>query len=178
MAPQGASPHDHLVAECQRLASRGLRYQFGSADPASGGLDCSGSVQYVMGRQGILGIPRTASDQFLPLQRQGTLTIVPPGASAGWILHRAQPGDLLFWRGTCDTGRWPDVSHVMIYPGIDRRDGKPMMFGASTRTGKGINGKAVDIYEFRPVKIGGRGQLTGIGSVPGLAVPPRQWAVR
>ena len=170
---------DRLVAECQYLSRQGLSYQFGSADPARGGLDCSGSVQYVMGRLGLRGMPRTASDQFLHLRDQGTLTIVPPGSTAAWILGRARPGDLLFWRGTYDTGRWPDVSHVMIYLGVDRRDGRPMMFGASTRTGKGIHGYGVDIYEFRPVKIGGKGQLIGIGSVPGLsAPPPRQWAAR
>jgi peptidoglycan DL-endopeptidase CwlO len=156
----------------------GLRYHFGSADPRQGGLDCSGAVQHVMGRLGLSGMPRTASDQFLHLRAQGTLTVVPPGASAEWILRQARPGDLLFWRGTYDTGRWPDVSHVMIYLGFDRRIGKPMMFGASTRTGKGINGYGVDIYELRPPRPGSKGQLIGIGSIPGLNVPPRQWAVR
>lgn len=175
---QGAL-YQRLVAECQFLSRQGLCYKFGSAEPSRGGLDCSGSVQYVMGRLGLRGMPRTASDQFLHLRDQGTLTAVPPGSTAAWILGRARPGDLLFWRGTYDTGRWPDVSHVMIYLGVDRRDGRPMMFGASTRRGKGINGFGVDIYEFRPVKVGGKGQLIGIGSVPGLsAPPPRQWAAR
>lgn len=179
MAPSVAGAgFDRLVAECQRLAGMGLRYQFGSGHPASGGLDCSGTVQYVMSRQGMSGMPRTASAQFVHLQEQGTLTLVPPGATAHWILSRARPGDLLFWRGTYATGRWPDVSHVMIYLGIDRRDGRPMMFGASTRTGKGINGHGVDIYGFKPVKPGGKGQLIGFGSVPGLNAPPRQWVAR
>ena len=145
----------------------GLRYQFGSMDPANGGLDCSGSVKCVLERAGVRGVPRTASEQFLWLDSAGRLTSLRPGADPGWILSRVRPGDLLFWRGTYVTNRWPDVSHVMIYLGRHPRTGRPMMFGArSTTATRGLHGNAVDVFEFNPVSRGSA-EFIGFGAVPG-----------
>jgi cell wall-associated NlpC family hydrolase len=155
-----------LARECESLARRGLSYRFGSMDPATGGLDCSGTVKCVLERSGVRGVPRTASDQYLWLQNAGTLTPLRRGANPDWILSRLRPGDLLFWRGTYVTNRWPDVSHVMIYLGRDRRTGRPMMFGArSSDSSGGIHGHAVDIYEFNPIPRG-KSEFIGFGRVP------------
>jgi cell wall-associated NlpC family hydrolase len=143
-APASGSLFQTMARECERLSRMGLSYQFGSMDPARGGLDCSGSVKCVLERTGVRGVPRTASDQYVWLQNSGTLTPLRRGANPDWILSRLRPGDLLFWRGTYVTNRYPDVSHVMIYLGRDRRTGKPMMFGArSSTSSSGIHGHAV-----------------------------------
>ena len=152
--------------ECERLSRMGLRYQFGSMDPGNGGLDCSGSVKCTLERAGVRNVPRTASDQYVWLQRAGTLTELNGRPDANWVLSRVRPGDLLFWRGTYVTNRWPDVSHVMIYLGRHPQTGKPMMFGArSTGSSRGINGNAVDIYEFNPVPRG-KAHFIGFGPLP------------
>jgi len=66
----------------------------------------------------------------------------------------------------------------MIYLGIERQNFLPMKFHASTRKGKGINGHEVDIYEFKPVKTGGKGQLIGFCSVAGWNPFSRQWVAK
>ena len=166
-APRGGSGlAGAMWGECERLSRLGLRYQFGSMDPSSGGLDCSGSVKYVLERSGVRGVPRTASDQYVWLEKAGRLTPLGRGANGDWILNRLRPGDLLFWRGTYVTNRVPDVSHVMIYLGRDTRTGRAMMFGARSNTSRtGIHGHAVDIFEFNPVPKG-KSEFIGFGSVP------------
>lgn len=76
----------------------GVPYLWGGTDPATG-LDCSGFVQQVFGDLGT-SLPRVSADQ----SRSGVE--VPGGLAA------AQPGDLLFWRGT---GGRPN--HIGIYAG-------------------------------------------------------------
>lgn len=155
-----------IAVESERLSRMGLQYQFGSMDPRRGGLDCSGSVKCVLDRLGVRNVPRTASDQYVWVQRAGRLTPVGGSTDPAWILSRVRPGDLLFWRGTYVTNRWPDVSHVMIYLGRHPVSGRPMMFGArSTTSSRGLHGNAVDIYEFNPVPRG-KAQFIGFGSIP------------
>ena len=77
------------------LDFRGTPYRSGGADPS--GFDCSGLVQYVFARRGLV-VPRLVSDQFLagqPVDRQGIAA-----------------GDLVFFR---IDGQ--DVSHVGIAVG-------------------------------------------------------------
>ena len=154
-----------VVAECWRLARQGLSYQFGSMDPSSGGLDCSGTVKYLLDRHGWPRVPRTASDQYVWLQQNGLLQQTSRSTDPGSILGRLRPGDLLFWRGTYVTNRWPDVSHVMIYLGRDSRTGMHQMFGASSSKRRGLHGSQVDVYEFNPAKPG-RSEFIGFGSIP------------
>lgn len=76
----------------------GVPYLWGGTDPDVG-LDCSGFVQQVFGDLGV-SLPRVSIDQ----SRAGVE--VPAGMDA------AQPGDLLFWKGT---GGRPN--HIAIYAG-------------------------------------------------------------
>ena len=56
-------------------------------------------------------------------------------------LSKLKVGDLLFWEGTYNVGkRNPPTSHVMIYLGHKKSDGKPVVLGASS--GRYYNGKA------------------------------------
>jgi len=159
---------EEFVYRSSMLSRRGLSYQFGAADPSGGGLDCSGTILYLLKGMGISGVPRTASAQYLWLEKRGTLSKVRPWSSPQGVLKKLRPGDLLFWKGTYDTGRYPNVSHVMIYLGRDSKTGQPLMFGASSRKTKGRNGNGVDIYPFNYPKKKSKGRFVGFGRVPGF----------
>lgn len=75
-----------------------LPYVFGGADPALGGLDCSGAMYYVMTQCG-LDPPRSSVGQYLWLRDHQQLHVVPNAATAtdDPSLAELRPGDLLFW---------------------------------------------------------------------------------
>lgn len=90
-----ATRGDYLVRTA--LTYRGLPYRWGGTSPRSG-FDCSGMVQFVCAKWGIL-LPRAARAQF----KQGK----PVKRS------ELQPGDLVFFKNTYRHG----LSHVGIYVG-------------------------------------------------------------
>jgi cell wall-associated NlpC family hydrolase len=79
----------------EALALRGTPYRLGGEDPA--GFDCSGFVQYVLGRHGLL-MPRTVEAQA----REGRTV----------RLAEVRPGDLVFFSTVA-----PGPSHVGIAVG-------------------------------------------------------------
>jgi cell wall-associated NlpC family hydrolase len=94
----------------------GVPYKWGGTNPATG-LDCSGFVQRVYADLGI-SLPRVSVDQA----RQGTK--VPS-------MDQAQPGDLVFWRGS--------PNHIGIYAGdgqmiVAPRTGDVVKYQKITRT--------------------------------------------
>lgn len=92
----------------------GTPYKWGGSDPKTG-LDCSGFTCRVFKEQGI-SLPRTAAEQF----KKGRPVAIGD----------AQPGDLLFFRGTY--GKDPKaVTHVGIYVGLDA-NGVPRMLDAGS----------------------------------------------
>lgn len=155
-----------LVGDAWRLAKAGFPYVFGAEDPAEGGFDCSGVIYYLLGRHGMQYIPRTAYEQYRWLEGAGTLRSVPVGASAESVYRALQPGDLLFWEGTYQTGRTPNVSHVMLYMGYDAAKREHHMFGARSGKLRGFHGNSVDVYTFKYPKPGARGRLIGHGAIP------------
>ena len=58
------------------LTTRNLEYKYGSADPESGGLDCSGFIYYVLKQQGLKDVPRDASGQYSWLRKEGKFQAV------------------------------------------------------------------------------------------------------
>ena len=78
----------------------GFPYVWGGASPLTG-FDCSGFIQYVLGRVGV-GMNRVAADQY----QQGE------PVAAGQL----QPGDLVFFANTYTVG----LSHAGIYLGDGR----------------------------------------------------------
>lgn len=79
----------------------GMPYVWGGADPATS-FDCSGLVQWVYGRTGVL-LPRTAQEQYHATLR------VPP--------DRLEPGDLVFFALTYPAPAYAPITHVGIYVG-------------------------------------------------------------
>ncbi len=158
-----------IVDEALELAAREtwLKYTFGSADPASGGLDCSGSVYYVF-REAGLNPPRTSAVQFTWVKEAGALTEVRGTAATldSAVFDKLRPGDLLFWSGTYEPkdGRKVPVSHVQIFLGHEKKTGKPVMAGASDgRTYRGTKRLGYGVFDFRLPRPGSKGTFLGFG---------------
>ncbi len=58
-----------LLTSALELTTRNLDYKYGSADPASGGMDCSGFVYYVLKQNEVADVPRDSSEQYVWLRR-------------------------------------------------------------------------------------------------------------
>src|SRR5205085_7309695 len=53
-----------LLTSALELTTRNLDYKYGSADPGSGGMDCSGFVYFVLKQNGVGQVPRDSSEQY------------------------------------------------------------------------------------------------------------------
>ncbi len=152
------------------LTKQNLAYQYGSADPGQGGMDCSGTVQHILSESGFRA-PRQANTLFVWVRDNGNLNPVADAYSTSDPqLSKLQPGDLLFWEGTYNIGkRNPPTSHVMIFLGHKKSDGKPVMVGASS--GRYYNGKArhgVSVFDFSMPRKGSSSKFVGYGRIPGM----------
>jgi cell wall-associated NlpC family hydrolase len=157
------------------LTTRNLDYKYGSADPASGGMDCSGFVIYVLTQNGISDVPRDSSQQYIWLRKAGTFRAVNSRQEDTFELDELAPGDLLFWTGTYSIERDPPITHAMIYLGREKGTGQRIMVGASDgRTYKGESRYGVSVFDFKIPRPGkteeGRTSpsFIGYGHVPGL----------
>lgn len=151
-----------LREEAHRLADRGLKYKFGEDDPDDGGLDCSSTMQYLLTKIGIEGVPRTSYDQYYWLRKKKLIRDLSGKNASKKLFEKLSPGDLIFWGGTWKSGH--KVSHVMIYMGYDAGEDKHYVFGARGKSSKGLLGNGVDIFELDP----NRGRLVAHGKIPGL----------
>jgi len=140
-----------------------LTYKFGGDHPSEGGMDCSGTMQFLLSDIGFDDMPRTSYHQYEWLKKHRTLhhsKSIPerPGGRRG-----LKAGDLIFWGGTYNSGH--KVSHVMIYLG-QSPDGTHYMFGARGKKKKGLFGNGVDIFVLES---GYQKNLIGYGSLPGVS---------
>jgi len=104
-----------------------LPYNYGGADPAQGGMDCSGAMYYIMNLAG-MEPPRTAAAQYHWLQSHQRLHLVNEGADTVKhpSMHWLKPGDLLFWSkdNTLVQREVVNINHVAMYLGSERRDAR------------------------------------------------------
>lgn len=181
IAGSAAWPADlrRMLTYALSLTERKLSYRYGSASPANGGMDCSGTVWHVLNRMGYREVPRTSAEMFEWVRRSGRLTRVNgTPALTDPVFARLRPGDLLFWTGTWNNGRPGAISHVMIYLGRTK-DGTPVMVGASDgRRYEGQRRSGVSVFDFRMPRPDTTARFAGFGPVPGMntagipAVPP------
>ena len=132
------------------LTRRNLDYKYGSADPANGGMDCSGFVYYVLTQNGVPGVPRDSSQQYVWARKAGTFRAVNSRKDDSFELDELRPGDLLFWTGTYSIERDPPITHSMIYLGREKGSNKRIMVGASD--GRVYNGESrfgVSVFDFK-----------------------------
>ncbi len=156
-----------LLTSALELTGRELKYQFGSADPSKGGMDCSGTIYFTLKKAGWKEVPRTASGQYVWARKAGTFEAVVSTSTDSFELDELKPGDLLFWSGTYATDRDPPVSHSMVYLGRAKSDGKMLMFGASDgRSYRGERQSGVSVFDFR-IPQSGKTRFVGYARIPG-----------
>jgi hypothetical protein len=172
-----------LLARALTLTTLDLTYKYGSSDPKNGGMDCSGTVYYLLNETGCIDVPRDASGMYKWVWTRSRFQAVTSSNPDTFELDLLKPGDLLFWTGTYQVDHDPPVTHVMIYLGINRHSGHRVMVGASE--GRQFEGKSqygVSVFDFT---IPGRkhssdtapkissapdlqARFIGYGSIPGL----------
>lgn len=139
-----------LIEDGLALTKKDLTYKYGSADPSQGGMDCSGTIYYLMQQQGIKEPPRTASDQYVWVRKLDRVHPVISAKENTFELDALKPGDLLFWMGTYGVERDPPVTHTMIYLGKEKKTGNRVMVGASDgRTYDGKKRYGVSVFDFK-----------------------------
>lgn len=152
-----------LRARAEYVARLNLKYQFGDEHPSEGGMDCSGTMEYILSDIGFSDIPRTSYDQYEWLKKNRTMIHSKSIPDHMGGRRGIKPGDLIFWGGTYDSGH--KVSHVMLYLG-QGGDGTHYMFGARGKKVKGMFGSGVDIFKL---EAGYQKNLIGFGSLPGVS---------
>jgi peptidoglycan DL-endopeptidase CwlO len=157
------------------LTKQNLGYKYGSADPANGGMDCSGFIYYLLSENGFKDVPRDSSQQYVWVRKAGNFNAVLSRKEDSFELDALKPGDLLFWRGTYNIDRDPPITHTMIYLGREKRTDKRVMIGSSDgRTYDGKQRFGVSVFDFKmpPPPNSGDAKISpvfvGYGRIPGL----------
>ncbi|HYR57954.1 MAG TPA: NlpC/P60 family protein [Chthoniobacteraceae bacterium] len=142
-----------LIASALELTKLNLTYTYGSADPARGGMDCSGTIFYVLNLQGFKDVPRDSSGQYEWARRAGPFFAVVSRRADSFEFADLKPGDLMFWTGTYGVARDIPITHVMLYLGTEKKSKKRVMFGASDgRSYNGIQRWGVSVFDFKMPK--------------------------
>jgi len=149
-----------------------LKYQFGSADPKRGGFDCSGAMYFVLGESG-LKPGRSSADQYLWIKKADGITEVGKAVTTldDPVFAALKPGDLLFWSGTYTPtdGRKIAISHVSMYLGKAKSDGRPLMIGSSDgRSYRGTRQNGYGVFDFRLPSKRSKSTFVGYGTPLGL----------
>ena len=139
-----------LLISALELTTRNLDYKYGSADPANGGMDCSGFVYFLLKENGIHDVPRDSSEQYTWLRKAGRFEPVVSEKEDSFEFDNLKPGDLLFWTGTYAIERDPPITHAMIYLGREKKTGGRVMVGASDgRTYQNQQRFGVSVFDFK-----------------------------
>ncbi len=165
-----------LIEAALELSKRKLVYTYGSADPARGGMDCSGSIYYVLREQGYKEVPRDASGQYVWARKNGKFFAVISKKADSFEFSDLQPGDLLFWSGTYKIDRDPPVTHSMIYLGLHKTRGEPILWGASDgRSYEGTARWGVGVFDFKMPRTGADGgKASGTDFLGYARIPDRE----
>src|SRR5882672_7414770 len=165
-----------LLTSALELTTRNLDYKYGSANPANGGMDCSGFIYYVLSKSGMSDVPRDAREQYAWVRKAGNFQAVLAHSDDTFELDALKPGDLLFWSGTYSVNRDPPITHTMIYVGREKRTKKRVMVGSSDgRTYDGKQRFGVSVFDFKmpPPPNSGDAKISpvfvGYGRIPGLS---------
>src|SRR5216110_4101673 len=165
-----------LLTSALELTTRNLDYKYGSADPANGGMDCSGFIYYVLHQNGFPDVPRDSSQQYVWVRKAGNFYAVLSRKEDSFEFDDLKPGELLFWRGTSSIDRDPPITHTMIYLGREKRTKKRVMVGSSDgRTYDGKQRWGVSVFDFKLPTPPSSGDakispvFVGYGRIPGLS---------
>jgi cell wall-associated NlpC family hydrolase len=165
-----------LIRNSLALTEQNLGYKYGSADPAAGGMDCSGFIYFVLSGAGFKDVPRDSAGQYSWVRSNSAFHAVLSRSDDSFELKDLKPGDLLFWSGTYKVDRDIPITHVMIYLGKEKSTDKPVMVGATDgRSYDGIRRFGVSVFDFKmpsgkPNKNDPEltARFEGYASIPGL----------
>jgi cell wall-associated NlpC family hydrolase len=183
LSPDEIMGYDNYPAKVRQILDAGLAltkqnlgYTYGSADPANGGMDCSGFIYYLLTGNGFKDVPRDSSQQYVWVRKAGDFNAVLSRKEDTFELDALKPGDLLFWSGTYKIDRDPPITHTMIYLGREKRTKKRVMLGSSDgRTYDGKQRFGVSVFDFKmpPPPNSGDAKISpvfvGYGRIPGLS---------
>ena len=169
-----SAPRQRLIETALAVAGNSpwLPYVHGGADPAQGGLDCSGAMYYVLTQCG-LSPPRTSAGQYEWLRDHRQLHRVSDTATTmdDPSLAGLRPGDLLFWATgkQADDGKIQTITHVAMYLGRETKDGLHIMINATDgRSYRGIKANGYGVYDFHIPHEESTSKLVGYGPPPGM----------
>ncbi|MBV8801865.1 MAG: DUF1175 family protein [Gammaproteobacteria bacterium] len=154
-----------LINNAYNLSQKKLTYLYGSSDPANKGMDCSGTIYYLLKSVSITEVPRDANGMFVWAKTKGRLHLTNSN-NYSKEFSELKPGDLLFWSGTYHTHELNSISHVMIYLGKNN-NGKPLMFGSSDgRTYQGKKMWGVSVFDFNLPSKNSHAKFIGYSCIP------------
>jgi cell wall-associated NlpC family hydrolase len=157
-----------LILKGRQLSEQNLTYLYGSANPKNKGMDCSGTIYYLLSQANIQDVPRQSDQIFDWANHKGKLYRVSHHDFQSSDFSKLKPGDLLFWSGTYAVHRASPISHVMIYLGKNEK-GERLMFGASN--GRPYQGKrmwGVSVFDFKLPTGHGPQKFVGYSCIPNL----------
>jgi cell wall-associated NlpC family hydrolase len=167
-----------LIESCLALTRRNLTYTYGSADPANGGMDCSGFIYFTLRDAGFPDTPRQANEQYVWVRKKSSFQAVVSRKSDTFEINDLRPGDLMFWTGTYDVDRDPPITHTMIYLGTSKKTGQRVMVGSSDgRTYLGQKRNGVSVFDFHVATASRKDgnvpstrtpDFVGYGAIPGM----------
>ncbi len=157
-----------LILKALRLSQMNLTYLYGSSDPKNKGMDCSGTIYYLLSQTKLQDVPRQSDEMFTWVEKKGKLYRVTSRDFHSPEFSNLKPGDLLFWSGTYVVHRDTLITHVMLYLGKNKI-GEPLMFGASDgRTYQGKKMWGVSVFDFKLPDGKGPQRFVGYGCIPNL----------
>jgi hypothetical protein len=157
-----------LILKAFYLTKMNLTYLYGSSDPQNKGMDCSGTIYYLLSQTKLHNVPRQSDEMFTWVKKQGKLYNVTSHDFNSLEFSKIQPGDLLFWSGTYVVNRDHPITHVMLYLGKNI-SGERLMFGASNgRTYQGKKMWGVSVFDFKLPDGNGPQRFVGYGCIPDL----------
>lgn len=157
-----------LILTATQLSKMDLTYLYGSADPKNKGMDCSGTIYYLLSQKVRSDIPRSSDNLYHWVEKSGKLYKVTATDFKSTEFSNLKPGDLLFWTGTYLTPSGSGISHVMLYLGKNKT-GDRLMFGSSDgRTYQGKKMWGVSVFDFNLPDGKGSARFVGYSCIPSL----------
>ncbi len=157
-----------LISNAATLTKQNLTYLYGSADPKNHGMDCSGTIYYLLSSNGVKDVPRSANDMYQWVEKNGTLHHVQVNDFNSADFSKLKPGDLLFWSGTYKINNSNSITHVMLYLGQNSNH-EPLMFGSSDgRTYQNKKMWGVSVFDFKLPAKEDSAKFLGYSCIPHL----------
>lgn len=153
----------NLIANAAVLSQQNLTYLYGSADPKNHGMDCSGTIYYLLNNNGVNEVPRSANDMYRWVKKNHVFNTVKTMDFNSTDFSNLKPGDLLFWSGTYKVRDRHSITHVMLYLGKNTHH-QPLMFGSNnSRTYRGVS-----VFNFKLPAKGKAAKFLGYSCIPNL----------